>query len=482
MVYLEAVHRILDKPSVHIEYAVSNGIYTEIRGFDKIDDRMLLRIKNEMDGIIGANYMIEKCVVPSAEALRIFEAQGFDDKVKLLKNSSVKELPLYSLDSFKYYFVGGVVVHTGEIDSFGLYSFHNGLVLVHPNGGSSPGKDGLSKKDELAYVNQEKLFEVFVESGQWGGLMEINNAGDLNDFSIRGSLHDIILISEALHEKKIASIADSIHNKASARVILIAGPSSSGKTTFAKRLGIQLRVLGKKYFTLGLDDYFYDRDKTPLDENGRVNFDSLRAIDLDLFSSNLKDILAGQEVFLPRFDFIKGKRAYRDAPVKLPPDTYIIVEGIHALNERVTSLLKPEEKFKIYISALTTLNVDNHNRIPTTDLRLLRRIVRDNATRGHSPERTMAMWPDVVSGENINIFPYQENADLMFNSSLLYEMSVLGKFAAPVLRQVEEASPFYGEAKRLLRFLAFFEDCHCENFIPNSSILREFIGMSCFEY
>lgn len=483
MIYIEAVNRVLDNPSVKIDFAVSNGIYTEILGLDHVGEDLLLRIKEEMDQIIDANHKIHKAVVPKNEAIEIFRSQGFDDKVKLLLNSSVIELPLYTIDSLRYNFVGGVTVYTGEIQSFGLYSFHNGLVLVHPNGDAGNGKSkDPCKKDELAYVNQEKLFEVFRESEEWGDLMKINTAGDLNEFAKDGGLDDIVLISEALHEKKIAYIADEIYSQKNVRVILIAGPSSSGKTTFAKRLGIQLRVMGKEYVSIGLDDYFIDRDKMQLDEKGEKNFDALSAIDLDLFAKDIKKVIAGEEVALPTFNFITGLREYTRPPLRVSEDTYIIVEGIHALNEKLTSLIDPDTKFRIYISALTQLNVDNHNRIPTTDLRLIRRIVRDKATRGHQPEATMAMWANVVDGESRNIFPYQENADVMFNSSLIYELSVLRRFAVPVLMEVSEDSAFFGEAKRLLRFLAFFEDCTCESYIPNSSILKEFIGGSCFTY
>ena len=481
MIYIEAVNRVLDNPSVKIDFAVSNGIYTEILGLDHVGEDLLLRIKEEMDQIIDANHKIHKAVVPKNEAIEIFRSQGFDDKVKLLLNSSVIELPLYTIDSLRYNFVGGVTVYTGEIQSFGLYSFHNGLVLVHPNGDAGNGKSkDPFKKDELAYINQEKLFEVFRESEEWGDLMKINTAGDLNEFAKDGGLDEIVLISEALHEKKIAYIADEIYSQKNVRVILIAGPSSSGKTTFAKRLGIQLRVIGKEYVSIGLDDYFIDRDKMQLDEKGEKNFDALSAIDLDLFARDIKKVIAGEEVALPTFNFITGLREYTRPPLTISKDTYIIVEGIHALNEQLTSLIDPDTKFRIYISALTQLNVDNHNRIPTTDLRLIRRIVRDKATRGHQAEATMAMWANVVDGESRNIFPYQENADAIFNTTLIYEPSVLKKHIFPLLTAVQPESPYYDEAHSIVKFLNYFVEANVEDEIPPTSILREFIGGNTF--
>lgn len=479
MIYIEALNKILDQPKVLIDFSVNNGIYTEIRGLDLSDEDLLARLKLEMKALVADDLIIHKSVVPKDQAIEIFQAQGFDDKVKVLSNSLVVELPIYRLQDLSYYFVGGVLNSTGQVASFDLYPFHKGIVLVHPNG-KLPKPDDQHASQELAYINQEKLFDVFQESEDWTRLMGVNHAGDLNQIISEEKIQEIVLITEALHEKRIAQIADEIGQQSHLRVIFIAGPSSSGKTTFANRLGIQLRVLGKHFHVLGLDDYFLNRDMTPLDEKGEKNFDSLSAIDLDLFSSNLKDLLAGQEVLLPSYNFITGKREYRGEPVRLPEDTYIIVEGIHGLNEKVTSLVDAETKFKIYISALTQLNIDNHNRIPTTDLRLIRRIVRDDARRGYDAEATMAMWKNVVDGENINIFPFQENADVMFNSSLLYELSILRKHAIPILKKVPESSPYFKEAKRLLRFLAFFRDCSCERYVANSSILREFIGGSCF--
>ena len=473
MIYIEAVHRLFDAPTVHIDYTVNQGIYTEIKGIRSFDAASIAKIKREMDTLIQDNSPIKKNIVPKLEAVNIFKQQGFEDKVKALTSASLEQLPLYSIDQRQYYFVGGVFNFTGEVYSYDVLPLNRGLVLVYPNG---------EGEKELAYVNQEKLFNIYRESEKWARLMKISHGGDLNGFVQAGQLSEIILISEALHEKKIASIADEIDHRKGVRVILIAGPSSSGKTTFAKRLEIQLRVLGKNCMTLGLDDYFINRDQTPLDETGQKNFDALTAVDLPLFGEHLNQLIAGEAVQLPSYNFITGKREYNHGPKHITEDTYVIVEGIHALNEHVTALMPPDCKYKIYISALTPLNVDYHNRIPTTDLRLLRRLVRDHRTRGYSPEETMALWSNVVKGENQNIFPFQENADIMFNSSLIYELTVLKGYAIEVLETVGENSAYYEEANRLLKFLSFFMDCPCEEFIPNTSILKEFIGGSCFKH
>ena len=473
MIYIEALNRLFEQPTVHIDYTVNQGIYSEVKGIHSFDADCITKIKREMDSIIKDKAAIQKGIVSKAEAMEIFAKQGFTDKVKVLDHSSLEELPLYAISTLKYYFVGGVFDTTGAVYSYDIRPMNRGLVLVYPNG---------EGENELLYVNQEKLFNIYRESEKWARLMKISNAGDLNDFVNNGDLSEIVLISEALHEKKIAFIADEIDHRKDVRIILIAGPSSSGKTTFAKRLAIQLRVLGKNCMTLGLDDYFIDRDKTPVDETGQKNFDALTAVDLPLFNTHLNQLIAGETLALPSFNFITGKREYNKASVSISADTYIIVEGIHALNEQITSLISPDIKYKIYISALTPLNIDYHNRIPTTDLRLLRRMVRDNRTRGYSPEETMALWSNVVQGENKNIFPFQENADIMFNSSLIYELTVLKRYAVEVLETVRKDSIYYEEARRLLKFLAFFKDCPCEEFIPNTSILKEFIGGSCFKH
>lgn len=472
LIYVEALNKVFDHPHILIEYTVNRGIYTEIMGVENFSVGLLTKIKAEMDAIIADNLPVQRSLVPKIEAVDIFRVQGFEDKVKVIENSDVQEIPLVALSSRQYHFVGGVFDFTGEVSEFDIYTLQKGLVLVFPNSDS---------KGEIAYVNQEKLYHVFRESEEWARLMKVSYAGELNDFVKNGKLHEIVLISEALHEKKIAAIADEIDHRGNSRIILIAGPSSSGKTTFAKRLSIQLRVLGKSCFTLGLDDYFFDRDHMPLDAKGMKNPDSVQAVDLGLFSDNLRDLLDGKAVHLPKFDFITGKRTFSRKPVLLNEDALILVEGIHALNSQLTSLIDARSKFKIYISALTQLNIDHHNRIPTTDLRLIRRLVRDFHRRGYAPEDTVALWPSVVEGENQNIFPFQEDADVMFNSSLVYELAVLKKYALPLLSKVDDAHPSFPELARLIRFFEFFDECDdCLPYIPNTSILKEFIGGSCF--
>lgn len=470
-IYIEAAYRILGNTSVYIEYSVNKGLYTEIKGIEQFDDSLVTKLKLTMQEIIEQNLSIHKQKVSSEEAIDIFNEQCMLDKVRVLTTAEVEHIPLYWFDKIKYSFLGGLFDSTGEITDFDLMPISRGLVLVYPQA-----------DNQMKYVNQEKLFNIFRESEDWARLMQINNAGDLNMNIQNCQINDTVRICEALHEKKIAYIADKIQEKKSARLILIAGPSSSGKTTFAKRLGIQLRVLGKHFITIGMDDYFVDRDKTPLGEDGKPNFDAITALDVEQFNQDLNAILRGESVVVPTFNFLSGKREYTREPIQIDNDTYIIVEGIHGLNDQLTASISSEEKFKIYISALTQLNIDNHNRIATTDLRLIRRMVRDIRTRGYNAEKTLEMWHNVVKGENINIFPFQENADVMFNSSLIYELAFLKRHAVPVLSEIPPDSPFYAEGKRLLTLLEFFNKAGDERAIPNTSIIREFIGGSCFEH
>lgn len=471
MIYIEAAHRVLGNTSVYIEYSVNKGLYTEIKGIDRFTPELVAQLRAEMGDLIGQGLPITKTTVSREEAIAVFEKQSMMDKVRVLSTGKVPSIPLYRIDKTAYSFLGGTFDRTDEITNFALVPISRGLVLVFPHVGNG-----------LDYENQEKLFSIFRESEDWARLMAINNAGDLNLAIQTGKIGDIVRICEALHEKKIAYIADRIQAKKTARLILVAGPSSSGKTTFAKRLGIQLRVLGKHYITIGMDDYFVDRDKTPLGEDGKPNFDSIAALDIDQFNEDLQRIIHGEEVRIPSFNFITGKREYIHDPIRIDRDTYIIVEGIHGLNDALTASIPADEKFKVYISALTQLNLDDHNRIATTDLRLIRRMVRDIRTRGYDAQKTLEMWTNVVLGENINIFPYQENADVMFNSSLIYELSFLKRHAVPVLSEIPSDSPYYEEGKRLLTLLQFFNKAGDERAIPNTSIIREFIGGSCFEH
>ncbi|MDO5062798.1 MAG: nucleoside kinase [Peptostreptococcaceae bacterium] len=471
MIYIEAAYRVLGKTSVYIEYSVNKGLYTEIKDIETFTPELVAQLRKAMEDIIESKQAIEKIEVSREEAIAVFEKQCMLDKVRVLSTGTIPTVPLYRIDKMQYSFLGGVFKNTEEITNFALVPISRGLILVFPHVGNG-----------LNYENQKKLFSIFRESEDWARLMAINNAGDLNLTIQKGEISDIVRICEALHEKKIAYIADQIQTKKTARLILVAGPSSSGKTTFAKRLGIQLRVLGKHYITIGMDDYFVDREQTPLGEDGKPNFDSIGALDIDQFNQDLQRIIRGEKVRLPSFNFISGKREYKKEPIQIDKETYIIVEGIHGLNDALTGSIPADEKFKIYISALTQLNLDNHNRIATTDLRLIRRMVRDIKTRGYNAEKTLEMWTNVVKGENVNIFPYQENADVMFNSSLIYELSFLKRHAVPVLSEIPSDSPYFEEGKRLLTLLQFFNKAGDERAIPNTSIIREFIGGSCFEH
>lgn len=471
LVYIEAIQNILGRTSVYMEYSVNRGLYTELKGYDAFPDELIKKIKKEMQCLI--NRALPFCTREASydEAIEIFESQGMLDKVRVLRTGRLRSITLYRIERLWYAFLGGTLDNTSQLTSFDLVPIANGAVLVYPI------SDSVAK-----YENQPRLFQIFSESESWARLLGINHAGDLNETIANRDISDIVRICEALHEKKIAHIADRIQAKKTARLILIAGPSSSGKTTFAKRLGIQLRVLGKKYITIGLDDYFIDRDKTPLGDDGKPNFDAITAVDVRQFNIDLQGILRGERVQVPTYNFITGKREYKKEPVRIDEDIYIIVEGIHGLNEKLTEYIPAEKKFKIYISALTQLNIDNHNRIATTDLRLIRRMVRDIKTRGYSGESTLDLWKNVVHGENLNIFPFQENADVMFNSSLIYELAFLKKHAVPVLKAIPEESPHYEESRRLLLLLEFFNEAKDELAIPNTSIIREFIGGSCFEH
>lgn len=355
---------------------------------------------------------------------------------------------------------------------FDFFPYKDGFILLVPDIRQPNYMDG--------FVQREKLFATFQESNLWCQRMGIETVGDLNEVIANGEFNDIVLIQEALQEKKIAEIASEIHKRGNVKFVMIAGPSSSGKTTFSHRLAIQLRAVGMRPHPIAVDDYFVDREKTPLDENGNYNFECLDAIDVAQFNADMTALLQGSEVELPTFNFKTGKREYRGNVKKLGEDDILVIEGIHGLNDLLSHSLPRKNKFKVYISALTQLNIDEHNRIPTTDGRLIRRIVRDARTRGSSAERTIMMWPSVRKGEQDNIFPYQEDCDVMFNSALLYELAVLKQYAEPLLFRVPADSPAYTEAKRLLKFLDYFLGAGSEE-IPHNSILREFVGGSCFK-
>lgn len=471
-VLIKAVQDLFPESKITIEHSLSNGIFGEIYKKDgELDEEDILKIKNRMKEIIKQDIPIKKVSVNRKRAIEIFESYGMQDKVRVLKHIRIEKLNLYTLDGRYDYFYGSMAYSTGILKYFDLKFYKPGFILMVPTEKDS---------DKLPlFVEQKKLSQIFYETEKWGEILGVGDVGALNDKVQNGDIVDIIRVSEALHEKKIAYIADMIYAKKEARIVLISGPSSSGKTTFARRLGIQLRVNGLVPIAISLDDYFVNRDKTPRDENGDYDFEAIEALDVDLFNKNLKDLMDGKEVQIPTFDFKKGERVWEDKRMKLPFNGVIIIEGIHGLNERLTPSIPREKKFKIYISALTQLNLDSHNRISTTDARKIRRIVRDYLSRGCDAERTLQMWPSIKRGEEKNIFVFQEDADVMFNSALVYELCVLKKYALLELSKIKATSSVYYEAKKLRSFLKFFEEIDMKR-VPENSILREFIGGSCF--
>lgn len=468
LVYIKACRELFNNVQVSIEHSLNKGLFTEIKLDRKLTEEDIVEIKAKMQEIIDKNIFIDKLMLTIDEAKKIFIKQNMPDKVSLLSNWDTEDIRVYELDGYYDTFYGYVAPNTNVIYKFDLKLFGSGLILRYPS------RENTNEFPE--YDEHIKLAKIFKEAEDWGEIMEVGHVGALNKNILNNKIHDLILVNEALHEKKIAYIADEISADENIKVILIAGPSSSGKTTFAQRLSIQLRVNGKKTYAISLDDYFVDREKTPRDENGNYDFDTIDALDIELFNDQLINLMNGEEVRVPTFDFKTGKRVYDKDSVKLSKDHLIVVEGIHGLNDKLTSHVDKKNKFKIYISALTQLNIDNHNRISTSDTRLIRRIVRDNQFRGHDAQRTMELWENVRKGEEKYIFPFQENADAMFNSSLIYELGILKKYAVPLIEKVEENSEFYSEKQRLLKFLSYFKSIRDENMIPNTSILKEFIG------
>ncbi|SET33020.1 uridine kinase [Natronincola peptidivorans] len=474
-VFIRACMELFSGCKVSVEHSISKGLYCEVHYKRPIELEDTARIEKRMQEIITEDTQFEKSRIPVDEAKDIFREYGQIGKVRLLKYREKPYVNIYQCGWLKNYFYGYMVPSTGYLKDFKLQFYAPGIVLQFPraeDGGKLP-----------VFHEHPKLFKVFRESEKWGEILEIDYVAALNDLIITQKEAEFIRIAEGLHEKKIAELADSItENLDEKQVVLIAGPSSSGKTTFAERLMIQLKVNGVKPISISLDDYFVNRQDTPLDEKGQYDFESLYAIDLKLFNKDLERITAGEEVEIPTFNFHTGRREYNGKKIRIEPDQPIILEGIHALNDELTAAIPKNKKFKIYISALTQLNIDEHNRIPTTDSRLIRRIVRDSKYRSKNAEDTLAMWYSVRRGEEKNIFPFQEEADAMFNSALFYELSILKKYAEPLLRQVDNTSIYYSEAKRLLKFLSYFVALEKEIDIPRTSILREFIGGSAFHH
>ena len=457
---------------VVLHYSVGEGYYYTIQGDVQITEEFLQKVKNYMQELVKKKVPIIKRSVKLNEAIRLFHQHGMYDKEKLFRYRRVSRVNLYSLAGFEDYYYGFMTWHTGYLKYFDLIPYDEGFVLLMPC---------LDKPEELPrFVPSPKIFGIQKESELWGEMLNVAGVGDLNDFTCQGGIQKMILIAEAWQEGRISSIAKEIIRRRDVKFVMIAGPSSSGKTTFSHRLSIQLAAHGMKPHPIAVDNYFVNREDTPLDEEGKKNYECLEAIDVELFNRDMTALLQGEEVELPRFDFVDGKRVYKGDFLRLDSDDILVIEGIHGLNDKLSYSLPRENKFKVYISALTQLNVDEHNRIPTTDGRLIRRMIRDMRTRGTSARETIARWPSVRRGEEENIFPYQEEADVMFNSALIYELAVLKLYVEPLLFQIRPEEPEYYEAKRLLKFLDYFVGVPSED-IPKNSILREFIGGSCFD-
>lgn len=471
MVLLRAAADVIPEANIKVEFAIGPGYYCDVRMEKKLTEDMVKQIRARMQELVDEKIPITKKTYSIDEAREIFKKQKMEDKGKLFRYKRSSFANVYCLDGYYDYYYGFMLPDTGYVKYFDLMLYEKGLLLL------LPGMDAPCMLE--VFGPREKLFQTLRTASHWGEMMNIDSVGDLNDTICAGEMNDMILVQEALLERRIGEIAETIVKKGNVKFVLIAGPSSSGKTTFSHRLSIQLRTYGKIPHPIALDDYFVNRELTPRDENGDYNFECLEAIDVKQFNEDMERLLRGERVELPTFNFKTGKREYHGRYKQLGEEDILVIEGIHGLNPETTYSLPDESKFKIYISALTSLNLDEHNRIPTTDGRLLRRMVRDARTRGASARRTIEMWPSVRRGEENYIFPFQEEADEMFNSVLIYELSVLKQYAEPLLYSIEPGEPEYYEAKRLLKFLEYVQGIDSQN-VPSNSICREFIGGSCF--
>ncbi len=476
-VLVKAVEELYPQGNISLEHPISKGYFCKLHIDRTIGLDDVQRIKQKMQEIIAADIPYTRTECHTEKVVRLFEERGMPDKARLLDTYGQLYSYYYQLGDTVDCYYSSLVPSTGYIHLFDIVKYYDGLLLRIPN------RENPTKLEEV--VKQEKMLEVFQEYHRWNQILGISTVGDLNVACNEGHATDLINVSEALQEKKIAQIADEITHRDQdgkrVKLVLISGPSSSGKTTFSKRLSIQLMTNGLKPYPISLDDYFVNRNDTPLDENGKHDFESLYAVDLPFFEEQLTTLLNGGEVGLPRYNFTTGKREMSGKKLRIDEHMILIIEGIHALNPALTSHIPNENKYKVYVSALTTILLDNHNYIPTTDNRLLRRIIRDYKYRNYSAEETIARWPSVRAGEEKWIFPYQENADAMFNSALLFELAVLKDYVEPVLRKVPNRCPEYSEAHRLLRFLNYFVSVQDKE-LPPTSLLREFLGGSSFQY
>ena len=467
---------LFPKRKLRIRHTLGNGFYAEYDDHIVPTVEDVANLKQRMAEIVAQDIVITREKRLAEEVAQHYAEYGFDDRLELLNTRPRLYRTVNYLGGMPGYFYGELAPSSAYVDRFDIAQYYNGLYVALPS--------RLNPEVVTTTINHDKMFDIFHEYQQWIDIMGVPTVGDLNRRVMNGDSSELIQIAEAFHENKIATIARAIADanaERGVRLALISGPSSSGKTTFSKRLGVQLRVLGLDPVLIALDDYFVDRDKTPLGEDGKPDFEALEAIDLETLNRHLKALANGESVEIPRYDFISGKRQWHEKPLKLTDRSILIMEGIHALNPKLTPGISAGEKFKIYISCFTSVAMDNFSRIPTTDNRLLRRMIRDNATRGNNALRTLSMWGSVRRGEEKHIFPYQENADVMFNSSLFYEISVLRAIAEPLLREVPDTEPEYAEARRMLRFLDNFTPIQPDQ-IPPTSLLREFIGGSSFKY
>ena len=472
LLYIAAVKRVLGDARVEIMNSLDQGMYTEIRGMNPVPESVTIEIAEVMQQMIDQDMPFPRKILSTPEAIELLDAQGGNERLlPLLEHAGAETVMLYDIDGTWHYPFGLIVPSAGYLKLFELKPYHRGVLLRYPN---------LHDPFHVPpYRDQPKLYLAFAEETLWNDIMDIEYVDDLNKKIEAKKYKELILCSEALHDKKVAEIADAIQDGRK-RVVLVAGPSSSGKTTFSNRLSIMLKVLGIESICLGTDDFFVDRADMIPDENGELDFESLSAVDLDLFNRDMNALLAGEEVDLPTFNFLTGKKEYGKHITRLAPSQVIIIEGIHALNGKFSERIPEEEKYRVYISPLTQLNLDGHNRVPTTDERLLRRLVRDNMFRGHNAATTLELWENVRNGEDKNIFPYSSTADVLFNSYHVYEIAVLKKHAEPILRAVPADDPGYAQAQRLLQFLQYFSGIDDESLIVCDSILREFIGGSVY--
>ncbi|MFI3267045.1 MAG: nucleoside kinase [Rikenellaceae bacterium] len=460
-----------------VKYSVSKGTYCEIEGIEELEQEQIEQIEQRMHEIVDSDIPIMYEKVLSADAEKMYTHLGMYDKISLLRTRPHLYVDIYSLANIYGHFYGVLAPSTGSINFFKLTKYYNGIHVSRPR---------VSKPEQLnKIIPQNKMFDIFKEFRHWVNVLGVSTIGDLNQKIIEGDASEFIKIAESLHEKKLGSIADLIAERnvnQGTRMVVISGPSSSGKTTFAKRLGVQLRVLGLTPVLISVDDYFVNREDTPKDEKGNYDFEALEAVDVKSFTRDMEALMRGEEVDIPRYDFISGRRVYEDKLLKLDDRSVLVIEGIHGLNPKLTAGIEDNIKFKIYLTALTSISMDNMTRVPTTDNRLIRRIVRDYRTRGNNAMGTLKMWDSVRRGEDKHIFPFQEEADVMFNSSLYYELAVLKPYVEPLLHEIPDTVPEYAEAQRILRFMDAFVAIKNADHVPSNSILKEFIGCSSFTY